>query len=119
MDDDAHSWTYEGPVELAGVVRAKVDRVSVNAALMITVEQVGDVDGRLPPLRSWGGSATVTDHTGDLVLQGKCTLTLPNGESGEAYVSTTAEQGIGERRLSLDVQGVGKAPWWSEPDVGG
>jgi hypothetical protein len=98
---------------LAGVVGAKVHRVSVRAELTITIER-GD-DEHVPPLRSWGGRATATDRVGDLFLDGVYDLTLPTGQMGRAYVSTSIELGVGERRLALDVQGVGEVPWWPSP----
>lgn len=110
MDD----WTYRGPAELAGLVRMKVNRVSVNVNLAITIER--DACSDLPPLKSWGGSAAVTDRTGDMFLDGKYTVTLPTGQSGEAYVHTSIKQLIGERELTLSLQGVGEPPWWSQPE---
>lgn len=111
------SWMYEGPAELSDPAPTEVDRIVVDVELTIAAEcePYGEM---LVPLRSWGGTASVTDRASSRFLDGRYEIVLPTGQRGESYVSTSIEHRAGEQRITLHVQGAGEPPWLMEPPIG-
>ncbi|MFI6274293.1 hypothetical protein [Streptomyces sp. NPDC050988] len=104
---DSGSWTYEGRGILAGWAEDHRDGAGaahVLVALRVEVEQesaTGD------PLRSWRGTGTFV-HEGVTPLVGRCWLNLGDDRTGEVWSSAECTDGT----VTLELQGVGPAPWW-------
>lgn len=113
MSDERTDRTYTGSATLVGADARDVSGVRVHVDLAIEVEREA-IDSVLPGLRSWRGTASLVDPVDAARLSGICTLLLPLRGSGEVYVTATMSD---EGAVTLELQGVGVAPWLSGADA--
>ncbi|MEW2424849.1 hypothetical protein AB0911_30415 [Streptomyces nigra] len=104
---DSRSWTYEGRAILAGWAEDNRDGAGaahVQVALRVEVEQETAMG---VPLRSWHGTGTLV-HESATPPVGRCLLNLGGERTGEVWSSAERTDGA----VTLELQGVGPAPWW-------
>lgn len=113
MDSEHAEAQYEGQIEVRPVGHVG-HAVTLDAELQVTVTEVATFGSVLPPLREWGGDATLVDRAdGVELVYDRYEVVLPSGDRGEAWVTWEATQPDGdEREVSVSVQGIGRPPWW-------
>lgn len=101
------SRTYEGRGILAGWAEDQRDgagAAQVQVSLRVEVEQETATG---VPLRSWHGTGTLV-HAAAAPPLGRCRLNLGDERTGEVWSSAELTNGA----VTLELQGVGRAPWW-------